>query len=216
MKSACIAVFTAILTVPAAGFCQDDESLDPSLGAGATAEAAQAETAAVDDYVGYIEWVSIRPGGGNYGGVFGVNAFTLRWRWFYWTILHISGGGGAPGGNDSFDDGYFGKAGTRLGVPIHFGPGGKHEIRLGVGISGGIIELHVYRYWYGETRDWYCTSHGPFLDAELLYEIHIKRRFAFLIGYEGTFAFNYVNDNGYPSDNWEVQNIHTGFVGLAF
>lgn len=85
-----------------------------------------------------------------------------------------------------------------------------------MGVSGGIIQLEVYRYWWGETKNWYCTSHGPFLDAELIYQFHIKRHFAILVGYEGTFAFNYVEDNGYPSDNWEVQNIHSGFIGVAF
>jgi hypothetical protein len=166
--------------------------------------------------VGYIEWASIRVGGGNYGGHLSVSAFTLRWRWFYWTILKITGGGGGDGGNDKFEVGYYGTAGTRVGVPFHFGPQGMHEIRGGVGIAGGIIQQEVYRTWWEEEKMWYCTSHGPFLQFELLYQFHIKRRFAVLVGYENAIVFNEHNDNGYPQDYWQPNNLHAGFLGMAF
>ncbi|MFO8073284.1 MAG: hypothetical protein R6V85_15545 [Polyangia bacterium] len=157
----------------------------------------------------------MRTGGGNYGGHLGLSAFTFRWRWFYLSALHISGGGGSPGGNDKFEMGYYGKAGVRAGVPLHLGKGGRHEIRGGLGVSGGIIQLEVYRTWWQEQKMWYCSSNGPFLDVELIYQFHILRRLAVLAGYEGTFVFNEANDNGYPQDCWQPQNLHVGFLGLA-
>jgi hypothetical protein len=63
---------------------------------------------------------------------------------------------------------------------------------------------------------WYCTSHGPFLQLELLYQFHIMRRFAVLVGYENSIVFNEHNDNGYPQDYWQASNLHAGFIGMAF
>ena len=48
-----------------------------------------------------------------------------------------------------------------------------------------------------------------------MYQFHFFRHFSIVAGYEGTFVFNYVNDNGYPQDNWEPANIHSAFIGIA-
>ena len=80
------------------------------------------------------EWANIRAGGGNYGGHISVSVVNLRWRWLYWSIVNIAGGGGANGGNDKFEIGYYGKLGTRLGFPFQFGNRKRHEIRGGVGL----------------------------------------------------------------------------------
>jgi len=174
-----------------------------------------AEPIPEDDFTGYTEWANIRAGGGNYGGHISVSIATLRWRWLYWSTVNIAGGGGANGGNDKFAMGYYGKLGTRIGFPFQFGPRKRHEIRGGVGVSGGIIQQEVYRTWWQEQKMWYCTSHGPFLDVELLYEFHILRRLAVLVGYDGAFIFNEHNDNGYPGDNWQASNLHAGYIGIA-
>jgi len=85
------------------------------------------------------EWVSLRIGGSNYGGAGMLSAFTLRWELFAWDILRFSGAGGAliSGGDRSWTL----AGGTAVAVPWHFVDDGRFEIRFGLGLMVGWVNV---------------------------------------------------------------------------
>lgn len=186
----------------------------PALGEVQAAVSSPPQQSAVD-YYGKTQWFGIRSGGGNYGGGITMHLFTVRWKWFYLVPIALSGGGGGPGKIGYNRPSYYGKGGVRLGIPFHFGAGGRHEIRVGGGVSGGIAVNQIYRTWWQTLKVWKFKSHGPFVEVELLYEYHITRWFSLQIGLEVSVPMLQVNEN-YYEDDWKPKPIFFGFVGCAF
>jgi len=73
----------------------------------------------------------------------------------------------------------------------------------------------VFRTWWQRTQDWFCTSHGPFLDLTLMYQVNFLRHLGLQVGYQASLVFLEANDNGYPQDNWTPPHLHQVFIGLA-
>lgn len=85
------------------------------------------------------EWVALRIGGSNYGGNGLLSAFTLRWELFAWDILRFSGGGGALIAGEERT--WTLAAGTGVAVPWHFVDDGRFEIRFGLGLMIGRVNV---------------------------------------------------------------------------
>jgi hypothetical protein len=91
------------------------------------------------DHMLRTEWfgfeLGVGGGSGNDSAFFGlfIQAFTLKWRHFFWCINEAGGGGGS--------DVRAGLFGTRLGVPFHFGSLGQHSLRVGLGFSYAGMEI---------------------------------------------------------------------------
>lgn len=136
------------------------------------------------------EWFSLRAHGGNYGGGLTISLFTLRWHWFYWEI--VRGGGGSAGSPAGW-----GVAGTAFGVPVHLGTSGRHELRFGTGIFGGIAG----QYNPGK-KDTF--SHGPLVLVEASYVWHAARRFALHAGMDLHIATTRVKGNDVPDPIFSV------------
>jgi hypothetical protein len=85
------------------------------------------------------EWIALRLGGSNYGGAGMLSAFTLRWELFVWDILRFSGAGGAliSGGERKWTL----AGGTAVAVPWHFVDDGRFEIRFGLGLMVGWVNV---------------------------------------------------------------------------
>jgi len=80
-----------------------------------------------------VEWFGMNLGGGWAGDFNALKAdvllFTLRWPLFYWTVLEVY---------PSFLFGFLG-AGTRMGGRMYVGTSGRGEIRVGLGMGGGMF-----------------------------------------------------------------------------
>lgn len=80
--------------------------------------------------------------------------FTLRWDHVYWTLVEIKG---------PFLVG-FGGGGGRAGVRIALSGDRRHELRLGVGLAGGLFST-----WEG------AVAAGPILTPHLQYVYNFRR-----------------------------------------
>jgi hypothetical protein len=85
------------------------------------------------------EWAALRVGGSNYGGNGLLSLFTLRWELFAWDILRFSGGGGALIAGEERT--WSLSAGTGVAVPWHFVDDGRFEIRFGLGLMIGRVNV---------------------------------------------------------------------------
>jgi tetratricopeptide (TPR) repeat protein len=86
------------------------------------------------------EWVALRIGGSNYGGNGVLSVVTLRWELFAWDILRFSGGGGALIANDK-ERRWSLSGGTGVAIPWHFVDDGRFEIRFGLGLMVGRVNV---------------------------------------------------------------------------
>lgn len=89
------------------------------------------------------EWISLElgsaygegPNGGFLGMGLGLQFFTLKWKYLFWTVVDMAGGL-APGGERAF--GFFN---TRAGFPLYFGKRNQHQLRLGLGLGWALYSL---------------------------------------------------------------------------
>lgn len=146
-----------------------------------------------------VEYFGLRLGGGNYGGGATFHICLLRWRWFYLEPFHLGGGGGGPGAASGTDapNSYYGKGGILAGVPIRLGDQSPHEIRLGLGLSGGFL----HNQWYGTMQQFTDTyvfeSYGPFLEFEAYYRYQLGAHLGLLVGGAATVVVRWEQKNYY-------------------
>ena len=119
------------------------------------------------------EWVSLAFMGGNYG-LGGTFSFaTLRWNHVYWEIARFQLNTTSKGSS------FMGK--TMVGFPLFLTQNNRHEIRLGVGLSGGMTAIEVYSdpNDTASVRTFYSMIQLP---IEASYVLHISKEFAFQVG----------------------------------
>ena len=158
------------------------------------------------------EWFSLRGEGGSYGGGGMLNLFDVRWRWFYWEILRVSGGGGVPSHGDVR---HWALLGTAIGLPIHFGSTGRHELRIGFGVMGGTMynfERDLAADHSGDVETYKAWSLGPILVPEVSYVFHAARRFALQFGAGAYLATLYGDRDGV--DEERPPPMFNGFLGF--
>lgn len=107
------------------------------------------------------------------------------------------------GGGTSGSAGGWGVGGTVVGIPIHFGTAGRHELRLGLGIMGGLIGQHRDNAKNGR-------SNGPFLVPEVYYLYRFNRYLALQVGLDLYISIVSAGDYALPDP------VVTGFAGLRF
>jgi hypothetical protein len=139
------------------------------------------------------EFLSLRAGGGNYGGYGLLSIGTFRWDHFYFDIVRIFGGGGMR--SERSDREYFGGIGIGIGVPWHLDSRGIHEIRLGTGIGSGIISQYSYCEesldddQLSQNNCYYRQQgFGLIFTPEIYYVWHADSSFAIQVGIDLSFA----------------------------
>lgn len=172
------------------------------------------------------EFLSFRLGGGNYGAYGQLSIGTLRWRYFYFDIVRIFGGGGAR--SDHSDRQFFSGIGIGLGFPWHLDFNGKHEIRIGTGIGSGIVSQ--YNYCEEANADGllpqeYCyyrqQGFGLIFTPEIYYVWHSSPAVGIQIGVDMNLATHPNKIQADPPDADRIEFIFpspavNGFFGVRF
>ena len=152
-----------------------------------------------------MEWFAFRILGGDYGGGAMFSFFTLKWNWFYWEIVRLEGCVGLNGFGSTAErsGGSYGMAGTSIGLPIPLDYLGRHELRIGTGAFGGIIE---YRQ-SNQTAGGYSVKSGASVLGEIYYVWHAAKYFSLQTGIELLVPV-IEGPHGYPDP------VLNGFIGF--
>ena len=141
------------------------------------------------------EWFGLRIMGGNYGLGCGIGLFALRWKHFFWEILHLAYG------EVGESKGYV-QVGTAAGVPLHLGDSGRHELRLAVALMFG----HA---WHGtdDQTGRENTNYPYHLAPSIWYVFHAVAYFALELGVELSIGLH-------NSEGDYAPPVLNGFVGF--
>ena len=162
-------------------------------------------------YRSKVEWCGFRILGGNYGFGMGYGLVTLRWRHFFWEVLRAQLGGRPNAEYLQF--------GSGVGVPVHFGTEGKHELRFALAVLFGKASQDesngesgvYYACWGCDSGDadlglYYNTP--VHLVPAISYVAHLAPYFALEIGVDLSIGLSNKSDYDYASP------VFNGFIGL--
>ena len=169
------------------------------------------------------EFLSLRVGGGNYGAYALVSFTTLRWRYLYLDLARFFVAGGRPMGGSL--RGLATGMGVALGVPWHLGAGGRHELRFGLGISGGMIRegasCEDSPDGFGRVCEYRQQTLGVILSPEVYFVARSRSGVAFQAGVDlhlATYPNKFKDDpeDAVSSDLVLPAPSFNGFVGIRF
>ncbi|HNW82721.1 MAG TPA: hypothetical protein PKG52_07515 [bacterium] len=142
------------------------------------------------------EWFSLSFAAGNYGFGGNLTFVTLRWNNVYWEILRLQAMGSTEKVSANFK--------TMIGYPFFLTCDYRHEIRFATGISGGFNTS-----WHGEEDFDFGFSSYLHIPVEISYVYHIKRFFAFQIGFSLDLPVFFDSEGEYIP-------VISGFTGFRF
>jgi len=153
------------------------------------------------------EWLSLGFAMGNYGIGLNISFFTIRWKYFYWEMLRFQG----MLSHTIFNgDRGSANAKTTFGFPLFLTHDNRHELRFGLGASGG-VSLRQFSNGPGNRSDeFFSYLNVPF---EVSYVFHVAKNFAFQTGLSLDFPVFYEFDNKF-NNNEKYIPIFSFFLGF--
>lgn len=155
------------------------------------------------------EIVALSIAGGNYGIGANIAFATLRRQKFYWEIIRLQM-------NFARDrTSINGK--TMVGIPLFLTKNSRHELRFGIGLSGGVsvIKTHTFSNNGGGEQVFWSFLNLP---VETSYIFHISKNLALQIGISLDFPMFFINRSFGSSsgDTNRYYPILSGFIGFRF
>ena len=127
-----------------------------------------------EKYMTKTEWFAASFVGGNYGLGFSLSFFTVRWSNFFWEVIRIQFTMLMPLDTHSIT----GK--TMIGIAAFFGYANQDELRVSIGLSGGMAEHRILTM--DKDDDSNEVFEMLFIPFEVSYVHHLKLNFAIQTG----------------------------------